>query len=181
MNNPSKSFELGKGSGYSKVLNRSITSTEDVDDDEDIVEVNLSENQIETSPQYSPINLNNNNFFSLNANNLNNNDKYMKFYDDNGTFSPLAIWNTLTFGWMAPLLRTGSKRPIMQEDLYNLSDVDQAERIFSSYNYEMNTLKSNPKRINSLTYVFAKPFGKPFFIAGLLKFVHDCLLFVGPL
>lgn len=181
MNNPSKSFELGKGSGYSKVLNRSIISTEDVDDDEDIVEVNLSENQIETSPQYSPINLNNNNFFSLNANNLNNNDKYMKFYDDNGTFSPLAIWNTLTFGWMAPLLRTGSKRPIMQEDLYNLSDVDQAERIFSSYNYEMNTLKSNPKRINSLTYVFAKAFGKPFFIAGLLKFVHDCLLFVGPL
>ena len=107
MSNPSKSFELGKGGGYSKVLNRSITSVEDEDDDEDIVEVNLSDNQIETSPQYSPVNINNNNISNNNTNFLNlygnnNNDKYMKFSDHNGNLSPLAIWNTLTFGWMAP-------------------------------------------------------------------------------
>ena len=89
-----------------------------------------------------------------------------------------SIWNTLFFMWMKPLLKLGNSQPLNLEDLYELEKRDEASTIYDKFYESWQKQLRLPEP--SLAWAFVKSFGSTFFLAGGLKFVHDCLLFVGP-
>ena len=90
-----------------------------------------------------------------------------------------SIGNTLLFFWVQPLLRLGNAQPLNLTDLYNLDKKDQASNIYDKFYEAWQLQLQRPEP--SLAWAFVKSFGTPFFMAGLLKLVHDCLIFVGPI
>jgi len=84
------------------------------------------------------------------------------------------IW----FSWLTPLLELGNTRPLEAADLYELNPSNKGENISNTFDYYWCLEKK--KRNPSLAVALAKAFGKPFFIAGFLKLIHDSLLFVAP-
>ena len=92
--------------------------------------------------------------------------------------SLVSFFDTVLFMWMKPLLRLGNEQPLNLTDLYELNERDQATHVYESFyhSWQLQLANSNP----SLALAFIKSFGTPFFLAGGLKLIHDCLLFVGP-
>ena len=97
-------------------------------------------------------------------------------------FAPLqslkSFGNTLLFFWVQPLLRLGNSQPLNLTDLYELEKRDQASTIYDKFHEAWQLQLQRPEP--SLAWAFVKSFGTPFFLAGGLKLIHDCLIFVGP-
>jgi hypothetical protein len=90
-----------------------------------------------------------------------------------------SFGNTLMFFWMQPLLRLGNSQPLNLSDLYDLEKRDQASSIYDKFYEAWQLQLQRPEP--SLAWAFVKSFGTPFFLAGGLKLIHDCLIFVGPI
>lgn len=90
-----------------------------------------------------------------------------------------SFGNTLLFFWVQPLLSLGNTQPLNLTDLYDLNKRDQASSIYDQFYeaWQIQLHKPDP----SLAWAFVKSFGTPFFMAGFLKLIHDCLIFVGPI
>jgi hypothetical protein len=89
--------------------------------------------------------------------------------------SSCISWSRLTFSWIRPLLELGNKRPLVPEDLGKLDSEDVSTSIYSSFKHSWD----NAANKQSLPWVLVEAFGFPFFMAGLLKLVHDSCLFLG--
>lgn len=89
-----------------------------------------------------------------------------------------SIGNTLLFFWIQPLLKLGNSQPLNLTDLYDLESRDQAYNIYEKFYTSWQAQLQLPEP--SLAWAFVKSFGTPFFMAGGLKLIHDCLIFVGP-
>lgn len=85
------------------------------------------------------------------------------------------------FGWLSPVLKLGSvKTSLEMEDLYGL---DPENRSLYLKEYFLNEWKRQLVMHSKypLYKVVGKIFGRSFFMAGVLKLVHDVLLFVSPI
>lgn len=89
------------------------------------------------------------------------------------------IWTTVTFSWVIPLLVVGNSRRLEPSDLLSLEVMDTAAGCFRAFSAQWNLRKHN-QRGSSLLLSFAAAFGLPFAFAGVMKLIHDLLLFVGP-
>lgn len=94
--------------------------------------------------------------------------------------SLFGVWSTLTFGWMDPLLRAGSQKPLEMNDLPPLLPPDQAEVVYQRFRAAW-AKQLDEVETPSLVAALAQGFGTPFFFAGCIKLVHDSSLFLGPL
>lgn len=73
----------------------------------------------------------------------------------------------------------GYKRPLQQEDLFNLPENISSE--YSARKFEEEWNKQLKRRKPSIIIATAKSFGGPFLFIGILKLIHDILLFSGPI
>lgn len=89
--------------------------------------------------------------------------------------SSLCSWSRLTFSWIRPLLELGNRRPLLPDDLGKLEYEDESTSMYTSFKRSWE----NPVNKRSLPMVLCEAYGFPFFMAGLLKLVHDSCLFVG--
>ncbi|KAJ9104123.1 hypothetical protein QFC19_004107 [Naganishia cerealis] len=94
------------------------------------------------------------------------------------------IYNRLTFGWLTPMMRLGSKRYIEEDDMWPLPSSDSAEalnnRLQSAWNDQLEKVKNGSKKRASLAIALVRAYGGPYLVAGLLKAVYDCLSFLQP-
>lgn len=84
----------------------------------------------------------------------------------------------LTYSWLDPLLKTGNKRVLEDQDLYELTKIDTCKYngdLFDKY-WQQELKKAKPSLLKALV----KAFGLKFFLAGFLKLANDILVFVGP-
>lgn len=94
---------------------------------------------------------------------------------------PDSLWSRLTFQWFSCLLRVGNRNNrLEQEDLelIPLPDDCQTDDIVDTFDkyWQEELRKEKP----SLVKAFARAFGFEYFMAALLKLVHDLNVFVGP-
>ena len=88
-----------------------------------------------------------------------------------------ALWSSVTFGWIVPLLEVGNSRRLEPSDLFPLETKDSAEGCYRAF---MEQWHARKKRTHSLAMSFFSAFGMPFAAAGGIKLLHDTLMFVGP-
>lgn len=92
-------------------------------------------------------------------------------------------WETLTFGWMTPLLRLGNKRALEMDDMYSVNRRDQAAVLDEQFTILWNQeLANKPEGKASLLRVWNKQFGYEFWMGGLIKLIfNDLSQFIGPI
>ena len=99
------------------------------------------------------------------------------------------IWDKLTFGWMAPLMRLGNaKKRLDPEDLRQLPLPHDArtkhlgDAFKKAWAEELSRAKLDEKGSEpSLMLTLARAFGFDCIVWGfVLKFIHDSCVFVGP-
>lgn len=94
---------------------------------------------------------------------------------------PDSLWSRLTFQWFSCILRIGNQNNrLEQEDLglIPLPDDCQTDDIVEAFDkYWQEELE---KEAPSLVKALARAFGYEYFLAALLKLVHDLNVFVGP-
>ncbi|KAG1554327.1 hypothetical protein G6F51_000001 [Rhizopus arrhizus] len=89
------------------------------------------------------------------------------------------IFSRLTFSWMTPLMRLGYQKPLIMDDLWNLTTEDQSAIIGNRFqqNWEKEMQKAKP----SLLRVLVKTLSGPFALAALFKLLQDILQFTQPM
>src|SRR6201992_2089074 len=88
------------------------------------------------------------------------------------------VFSILTFGWMTPLMKTGYKHYLTQDDLWNLRKRDTSEyctkAFLEAWDYELTKKKPN------LWIALAKAYGRPYLGGAFVKIPSDILQFVQP-
>lgn len=92
-----------------------------------------------------------------------------------------SLWTRLTFKWFTPILHVGNKNNRLNEEDLNLIPLPDdllTEKVIE--NFDMYWQQELEKDKPSLVKALVRAFGFDFFIASLLKLVHDLNVFVGP-
>eukprot|EP01156_Anaeramoeba_ignava_P019787 Anaeramoba_ignava/a98351_52.p1 GENE.a98351_52~~a98351_52.p1 ORF type:complete len:202 (+),score=74.28 a98351_52:15-620(+) len=89
------------------------------------------------------------------------------------------IFSRLVFSWFTSLAKIGYKRPLIQNDLFELRPQDFCSKITGELEPKWNEEKkqTKPKLINSLK----KQFKKPFLLGGVPKFFGDVCSILNPI
>ena len=94
------------------------------------------------------------------------------------------IYERLSFSWLTPLLSLGTRKFLGEEDMWSLPPADSAEslsnRLAATWKQQQELVKDGKKKQPSLKIAIAKAYGWPYFVAGLLKAIYDCLSFAQP-
>lgn len=95
------------------------------------------------------------------------------------------IFSQLTFGWITPMMITGYKKSLTEDDLWALPREDQADaighRMQAKWDAQLKkAAASGGKKKPSLAWAVAQAFGAPYLLATILKFVQDILQFLQP-
>lgn len=88
------------------------------------------------------------------------------------------FFSNLSFSWLNPLLGYGFMHPLEQRDLYDLPEKYSSKFTFQIF--EKNWDQEKQKRRPRLSRALFNSFGYDFLLIGLIKFVHDVILFIGP-
>eukprot|EP00980_Cylindrotheca_fusiformis_P016776 scaffold5048_cov121-Cylindrotheca_fusiformis.AAC.27 len=94
---------------------------------------------------------------------------------------PCSWWSRLTFKWFSSLLRVGNEKNRLEQDdleLIPLPDDCQTQVIMDTFDkyWQEELEKDKPSLVKALS----RAFGYEYFLAALLKLVHDLNVFVGP-
>ncbi|KAJ5069267.1 multidrug-resistance like protein 1 isoform i [Anaeramoeba ignava] len=89
------------------------------------------------------------------------------------------IFSRLVFSWFTSLAKIGYKRPLIQNDLFELRPQDFCSKITGELEPKWNEEKkqTKPKLINSLK----KQFKKPLYLAGIPKFFASACSILNPI
>jgi hypothetical protein len=89
-----------------------------------------------------------------------------------------TLFSIITFWWMTPMMVTGYKRPLTDDDLWDLNTDDKAGVLASTFKnkWALQMQKEKPSVAGALW----KSFGGLFIVASLFKLVQDLLGFVSP-
>ena len=114
--------------------------------------------------------------------------------DQQVTFSPedaANLFSRLSFAWLTPLMRRGYEVPLCESDLPEIHQSDKALNVYSrfqkAWKVEISRMTLSKDHSDglfsapSLSRVYIKCFGGPFFFAALLKLCQDLLGFLQPL
>jgi hypothetical protein len=82
------------------------------------------------------------------------------------------------------MMKLGSKRYITEDDMWPLPPSDAAEslnaRLTSTWQHQRDLVAQGRKKRASLKIALVQAFGSPYFVAGVLKALYDCLSFAQP-
>ncbi|KAF1947031.1 multidrug resistance-associated protein 1 [Clathrospora elynae] len=98
--------------------------------------------------------------------------------DDECPYEYADIFSVLTFGWMTPLMKSGYKTFLTQDDLWNLRKRDATRHTSATFEkaWEHEMKKKNP----SLWLAMTRSFGWPYFRGAAIKTISDILNFAQP-
>lgn len=85
------------------------------------------------------------------------------------------IWSRYFFTYVDSILGMGFRKPLHQEDLWDLAPRDLAPQVSTAF---QDSLDSDPHK-GSVVRAMWQCYGGPFVRAGLIKFVHDIIMFTG--
>ncbi|CAI5461421.1 unnamed protein product [Closterium sp. Yama58-4] len=85
----------------------------------------------------------------------------------------------LTFGWMTPLMATGYRRPLEDNDVWRLNDGDRTATVYGRFERVWREEEGRPKPW--LLRALHSCFGRRFWWGGFCKIGNDASQFVGPL
>ncbi|GAA6024113.1 hypothetical protein JCM10207_003170 [Rhodosporidiobolus poonsookiae] len=99
------------------------------------------------------------------------------------------IFQRVTFSWLTPLMKAGSRKTLIEEDLWALPPDDHTHRLSRRLELawkksKIAAARSSPaqkKKKPSLLRALGRAYGGPFFVAAILKLVQDTLAFAQPL
>ncbi|WPT17490.1 Multidrug resistance-associated protein 1 [Picochlorum sp. SENEW3] len=87
----------------------------------------------------------------------------------------------LFFAWVGGLLKLGRQKALEQHDLWDIAHQDDAFRVSDSFRKQLiSTADSIEAPEGRIGWAMWKAHRKMFIIAGLIKFFHDCIMFLGP-
>lgn len=93
------------------------------------------------------------------------------------------IWSQLVFKWFTPILYRGNEnKKLDQTDLDLIPLPSHCSTEYSSAQFQTywnQEIRNNPSNPSLVKAIFLS-FGSDFVQAGILKFIHDLCLFVGP-
>lgn len=88
------------------------------------------------------------------------------------------FFSMITFWWLTPLMTLGYRRPLNEEDLWELKPDDTAHEV--SHKMQRHWQRE-VQHGGSLLKTCCKAFGGPFAFAAIFKVFHDCLGYVQPM
>eukprot|EP00055_Hartaetosiga_balthica_P014402 m.78839 g.78839 ORF g.78839 m.78839 type:complete len:1578 (-) comp8586_c0_seq2:145-4878(-) len=91
-----------------------------------------------------------------------------------------SFFSVLSFGWITKLMITGHKRPLVDDDLFNIMPEDQAKRIATTFEHAWGKQVRRGRDKASISKALASAFGGTFAAAALFKAIQDVLGFVQP-
>ena len=98
-----------------------------------------------------------------------------------------GFFSLITYWWINSILRLGSQRPLLLDDLYQMSPTYEADHLATDFleqwKYQASLAAaptSSPSRYKYLLRAIYNSFGKRWTLAGLIKLVSDCLLYTSP-
>lgn len=101
--------------------------------------------------------------------------KKFNIYDYSNLFSKLA------FTWMTPLMQLGHEKFLIQSDLPPLPSTLKTDNLSNILSQNWNSqVHKQSLSSPSLFSALCKSFGFPFLIAGIFKFIQDCIAFIQP-
>eukprot|EP01134_Creolimax_fragrantissima_P008215 CFRG8215T1 len=93
------------------------------------------------------------------------------------------LLSRLTFWWMTPTMRDGWDHSLQHDELFGLDIENQVGHISETFDRNWQKEVSYCAKYGgspSLVRALAKSFGRPYILAGALKFVQDVCAFVSP-
>lgn len=89
------------------------------------------------------------------------------------------FFSKITFQFCNELIRMGYKRPLDAKDLWPLQNEDQSDKLYKDFEviWEEEKKRENPNLIRAI----AKFLGIKFILVGILKFLNDGCVLMGPL
>jgi ATP-binding cassette, subfamily C (CFTR/MRP), member 1 len=91
-------------------------------------------------------------------------------------------WKRLIFQWFTPILKLGNEKQRLEQadlDLVPLPESCRTDAVHGCFDhYWQEEMKTDSP---SLVRALYRAFGRDYLVAGLLKFVHDVSVFVGPI
>ena len=85
------------------------------------------------------------------------------------------------FAWVGGLLKLGRQKALEQHDLWDIAHQDDAFRVSESFRKQLiSTADSIEAPEGRIGWAMWKAHRKMFIVAGLIKFFHDCVMFLGP-
>ncbi|GLT97105.1 hypothetical protein SLE2022_146880 [Rubroshorea leprosula] len=89
------------------------------------------------------------------------------------------IFSRIFFGWIAPLIQQGSRRPITEKDVWKLDTWDQTETLMKKFQrcWVEETQREKPWLLRALN----NSLGRRFWFAGLLLICFDLTELAGPI
>lgn len=86
-----------------------------------------------------------------------------------------GLLSRLFFCYVDGILRLGSRKALVQEDVWDLASRDQAQNVSAEFD---DSRSSDPHR-GSVKHTMWKQVGGAFVRAGIIKLVHDAAMFTG--
>eukprot|EP01071_Lankesteria_metandrocarpae_P003569 Lankesteria_metandrocarpae@DN3045_c0_g1_i1.p1 len=93
----------------------------------------------------------------------------------------VSIFSRLTFNWVTPIIRWGYRNIIEAKHLYKLPKEQSSTVLMRKFNTEWGEEMKKPHGKRSLLKAIWRMVWRTFACGGMLKLVHDCLLFLDPL
>ncbi|ORX44613.1 multi drug resistance-associated protein MRP [Hesseltinella vesiculosa] len=89
------------------------------------------------------------------------------------------IFSRITFMWLNPLIRLGSQKKLIQEDLGPLRDGEESDELRAKFHviWDKEMKKKHPSLARALLYLV----GWPYVLAGAVKTMTDVLQYLQPL
>ena len=90
------------------------------------------------------------------------------------------FWSLITFSWMNSIMVLGYKKPLTEDDLWDVNQEDYARTVSEEFERVWSEERRRHGSKPSLTRALFKAFGGPFSFAALFKLVQDGLQFTQP-
>jgi len=115
------------------------------------------------------------------------NDGYQPLADDpaperNCPEARAGLLSRIFFVFVTGLIKTGARKHLDPEDLWDLPKGDEAKHVYSAFLKHFEDTKADGTHpYGSLLGALTSAFKGPFLTAGLLKLCHDSVMFTGPM
>lgn len=90
-----------------------------------------------------------------------------------------TVFSRLTFSWITPMMKTGYKHYLTEDDLWGLAPTDKASSTGTQFDQAWQYELKHKKQPNLWT-VMARAYGGPYVLAALFKIVSDLANFTQP-
>lgn len=91
-----------------------------------------------------------------------------------------GLFSRLTLGWLNDLMATGYRRPLQMNDMYALTPEYETKVVHERLKSNWEKRRTEEGSRWPLLWALFDSFGRPFYFAGVLKFIGDTVAMMSP-